>query len=100
MFLEKRLCQFLNIRIIYHRATNQKKTKDPFLRKMPKNGDPKKIAQANVLKFLEKPHERGPRRYPFLNIEPSAIVFLEFPYNPPGFLSGQDSCSNQQRQKF
>ena len=30
-----RLCQFLNIPIIYHHAKNQKKTNEPFLRKMP-----------------------------------------------------------------
>ena len=33
IFLKKRLCQFLNIPIIYHRAKNQKKLM-PFLRKM------------------------------------------------------------------
>ena len=31
---KKKLCQLLNIQIIYHRAENQKKTNGPFLRKM------------------------------------------------------------------
>ena len=30
---KKGLCQFLDIPIIYHRAKNQKKTNDPFLKK-------------------------------------------------------------------
>ena len=34
--LKKELCQFLDIPIIYHRAKNQKKTMEQFLRKTPK----------------------------------------------------------------
>ena len=33
-YWKKGLCQFLNIPIMYHHAKNQKKTNDPFLRKM------------------------------------------------------------------
>ena len=32
---KKGLCQFLDIPIIYHRAKNQKKNVEPFLRKKP-----------------------------------------------------------------